>query len=630
MRRHRSSLTVALFLILASASQASAASPPQLLNYQGVLRDANGLPLTGDYPMVFRLVERGAGDEILVDDHSGATGTGVPVVDGLFTVQIGSGVVSDGAGLGYYASLAEVFRDFNSVDLSIEVNGELLTPSIPIASAAYALNATHLDGLDQGRFLRTDVPGTANGNIWFSASPTGSTINDATALIKPITASPNSTLLGIAVSLSEKFRVDAEGDTFIGGMLNMPNGAFFWDSGSGLNLYGGDSDTDDVFIRAGNTDDDGAITIVGDGEIKLRAGNGQFVLHDSFDKGGKILASDPGVLLVGGAESTDHIQLQAGPSSNDGSITIFGNGDILLNAASDIELYSGDGEYRFTNPSPGSPSRMFGGSDSDLQVYAEGSQEMIIDYDYDSTEEFRWYTYVSIPAIYTGPIQIAELQQNGDFRIGGVYESNASFDLAESFLMMEPMEPGDVVSVDRSRGDAVRLAAGTGDPAVIGIVSTKPGMVLGGAPFEAESLRSVWGEELYEQFLQRSEKLEQQVVASRPGLKRKLDGASRARVEQPEGRSGPEELAGLQQEIRSSALELFCRERFAPIALAGRVPTKVDAGYGSIRVGDLLTTSPTPGHAMRADDPEPGTVIGKALEGLETGTGSILVLVTLR
>jgi hypothetical protein len=56
----------------------------------------------------------------------------------------------------------------------------------------------------------------------------------------------------------------------------------------------------------------------------------------------------------------------------------------------------------------------------------------------------------------------------------------------------------------------------------------------------------------------------------------------------------------------------------------------VDAGYGSIRPGDLLTTSPTPGRAMRADDPRPGTVIGKALEGLESGTGVIRVLVMLR
>ena len=68
----------------------------------------------------------------------------------------------------------------------------------------------------------------------------------------------------------------------------------------------------------------------------------------------------------------------------------------------------------------------------------------------------------------------------------------------------------------------------------------------------------------------------------------------------------------------------------ASVALSGMVPCKVDAGYGSIRVGDLLTTSPTPGHAMRADDPAPGTILGKALEPLESGTGLVRVLVMLR
>lgn len=68
----------------------------------------------------------------------------------------------------------------------------------------------------------------------------------------------------------------------------------------------------------------------------------------------------------------------------------------------------------------------------------------------------------------------------------------------------------------------------------------------------------------------------------------------------------------------------------AAVALSGSVPCKVDAGYGAIRPGDLLTASATPGHAMRADDPLPGTILGKALEPLESGTARIRVLVMLR
>jgi hypothetical protein len=63
------------------------------------------------------------------------------------------------------------------------------------------------------------------------------------------------------------------------------------------------------------------------------------------------------------------------------------------------------------------------------------------------------------------------------------------------------------------------------------------------------------------------------------------------------------------------------------LALVGRVPVKVSAENGPIAIGDLLVSASTPGHAMRDGDPAAGTVIGKALEALPSGTGTILVLV---
>ena len=69
-----------------------------------------------------------------------------------------------------------------------------------------------------------------------------------------------------------------------------------------------------------------------------------------------------------------------------------------------------------------------------------------------------------------------------------------------------------------------------------------------------------------------------------------------------------------------------------PIALLGKVYCKVDASYGAIEVGDLLTTSLTPGHAMKTDDPLKafGAVIGKALRSLEEGQGLIPILIALQ
>jgi hypothetical protein len=74
------------------------------------------------------------------------------------------------------------------------------------------------------------------------------------------------------------------------------------------------------------------------------------------------------------------------------------------------------------------------------------------------------------------------------------------------------------------------------------------------------------------------------------------------------------------------------------VAQSGRVRTKVDATYGAIKRGDLLVTSPHAGYAMKSQPVtvsgvelhRPGTIVGKALEDLDAGTGEVLVLLTLQ
>ena len=68
------------------------------------------------------------------------------------------------------------------------------------------------------------------------------------------------------------------------------------------------------------------------------------------------------------------------------------------------------------------------------------------------------------------------------------------------------------------------------------------------------------------------------------------------------------------------------------VALSGRVYVKADASFGKIKPGDLLTTSSTPGHAMKVKDHEKaqGAILGKAMSRLDKDTGLVLVLVTLQ
>lgn len=72
-------------------------------------------------------------------------------------------------------------------------------------------------------------------------------------------------------------------------------------------------------------------------------------------------------------------------------------------------------------------------------------------------------------------------------------------------------------------------------------------------------------------------------------------------------------------------------ERGPALALSGRIPVKASTENGPIRPGDMMVSSSIPGRAMRAPShPGLGTVIGKALESLETGEAYIEMLVMLR
>jgi len=152
-------------------------------------------------------------------------------------------------------------------------------------------------------------------------------------------------------------------------------------------------------------------------------------------------------------------------------------------------------------------------------------------------------------------------------------------DMASVVAVEDTVEAGDVLVIDTDRPGVMRLAGQMSDTGVFGVVAADPGVALGTEP---------------------------------PALSPAED---RDHVVMQQG--------GLDPDSATALVEV-------PVAVSGVALCKVDAGYGSIRPGELLTTSSTPGHAMRATEPMPGTILGKALEPLETGTGLIRVLVMLR
>ncbi len=92
------------------------------------------------------------------------------------------------------------------------------------------------------------------------------------------------------------------------------------------------------------------------------------------------------------------------------------------------------------------------------------------------------------------------------------------------------------------------------------------------------------------------------------------------------------------QAFTSKELDILDRTTIGPgqvgsmVVLGAFAHCKVDADIAPIQVGDLLTTSPTKGHAQKILDPTraPGVIVGKALGSLKKGKGKIPVLVMLQ
>jgi hypothetical protein len=176
---------------------------------------------------------------------------------------------------------------------------------------------------------------------------------------------------------------------------------------------------------------------------------------------------------------------------------------------------------------------------------------------------------------------------NGNVLADGTYSGPADFaELMKVSTGAKSVEPGDVMVIDVASSRSLVRSGAPRSTLVAGVYSTRPGFV--GSEHD-------WDE----------------VNASIMAASTASDGEP---IEMP----------------AEDVLTMGARLGEVPLAVVGIVPCKVSAENGPIQPGDLLVTSATPGHAMRDEDPRMGTVIGKALEPLSSGTGVIRVLVTLQ
>ncbi len=762
-------LAPSLLAILLNAG-VFAASPPDLMNYQGVLRDSFDAPLNGTYLMVFRFIDAaGGGIEIMVDEHGDAAGGTVVVSNGLFNVQLGSGTVSDGTGPGTYTNLADVFRDYDNVLLRVEVEGETLSPDVRIIAAAYAHNTTHFAGLNSEQVLRSDVDDTMFGKAWFAGAPVSSSVSGGPVYISPNSAGVDNTLLGLAVSSVEKFRVDAEGDAFLSGRLvvngssgfgngveasGMAAGGYFVDSdNSGYALTGiGDRGIEAYGDAMGGLFSDRnssgqAYVAIGDRGIEGYGDNmgGYFkdTNHTGFAYVGHV---DRGIWgygsVMGGYFKDSDSSGFAEVGFGDWGIQAYGNtgGGYFLDQNDGGEAYLGygfngvradSGNAGFEAVFATNPNGTWAALARDgISTAGSGSKNFVQNHPYDKDkvirykslegdevgtytrgsgrlddglaritlgETFQWVTNPDIgltaqitargPSadLYVESLSATEIVVRGtrgsriafDYVVHGLrigfeeqsvvakkrYESliprmEVDSDLFERepdlrnytalarFKRMVAASAPDSF-LDLTRAESLRDSIGQYDPNIHGPVDSLLGF--GGMGKTEETQQSPATDPAIDTAAPRgsTESGPTQTAAisvtPQPATESATPNVATTTLlpvsipvqigevlvldsEQP----GSLRPGTITADTAVAGIATSSGELNAGVAFSGLVICKVDAGYGAIRVGDLLTVSPTPGHAMLSVDARPGTILGKAAEPLDVGTGEIIILITLR
>jgi len=184
------------------------------------------------------------------------------------------------------------------------------------------------------------------------------------------------------------------------------------------------------------------------------------------------------------------------------------------------------------------------------------------------------------------------------------------------------LQPGDVVAVvgvsDPIVGEIpviqVRRATSAVPTAVVGVVDQM--FVHNGKP-EVMSLECIKQREALEQ------------ASSQPVATSTSQSENGRALPGPAGTPPPPRDCRVTEKFIAGVEGIQPGQYLSIVTLGAYKAIKVDASYGAIQPGDLLVASPNPGYAMKATNPQPGTIIGKALALWVSGTGTIPVFVTL-
>lgn len=293
----------------------AALSVPQVLTYQARLTDASRITVdNATLAMQFTLYTALSGGSC-VYVAGGTCGTpttvSVAVADGIFTVPIGDGTLTN-------AFTDEIFDDNTALYLEVAIAGETLTPRRQLTSSAYAMQAGDSDLLDS---LNSDndgctagciVAGNASGNVVITGDPQSSVASGASLYINPATPSANEVIFGIANGGVEKLSIDEDGDISTVGSITVGDSV----NQISLSVENTAATTSDVFVL-------GASALTSGSALKIIAATGANAIY--VDVGNVLLDDD---LEVNGLLNADG-DVDLGDATGD-TVTVTGRFDSSL------------------------------------------------------------------------------------------------------------------------------------------------------------------------------------------------------------------------------------------------------------------------------------------------------------
>ncbi|MBD3311159.1 MAG: hypothetical protein GF349_01520, partial [Candidatus Magasanikbacteria bacterium] len=356
------------------------------INYQAKLLDTDGVPVDdGDYDVRFRIYtsssdcDNDTGSN-LIWTESRTGGNQVSIQDGLFSLLLGEvSPFSD-----------NLFSNYDGAEyyLGVKIGTDSqMTPCKRISGTMYAFNADRLDGLETSSTGSTTeyVPiANTSGNFTFTGSPQGTAISEGVLYINPATAATNNTLLAVAIGGSERFKIDAEGDVSIAGMLEV-TGTSTMNKGVVLADASPDVVTNALYNSGG--------TLYWDGS-PVGGGSSEWTFASNYNTNMLTPTSTMDVWLQGGAYVSSSLRVSGTTFLEDG-LTVTGwitSTDIYVSGGIDL-----GGEYRTTWPSAGTSEWTFASNyntnmltpSSSMDVWLQGGAYVSSTMDVSGTSTFK-------------------------------------------------------------------------------------------------------------------------------------------------------------------------------------------------------------------------------------------------